>query len=93
MGPACLASMNMARAACPVPRNFLAARGWRKGGWEQGGGRGAGKRELSSLVDGPPFRHTLNGKEKSEFTLRQISKGACLYFMSYFPLVILPALC
>lgn len=44
------------------------------------------------MVSGSPLRQTLDGKEKFEFTLCQINKGAYLPFMSYFPLVILPAL-
>lgn len=44
------------------------------------------------MVSGSHLRQTLDGKEKSEFTLRRIHKGAYLHFMSYFALVILPAL-
>lgn len=44
------------------------------------------------MVSGSHLRQTWDGKEKSEFTLCQITKGAYLHFMSYFPLVILPAL-
>lgn len=83
VGPACLASMNMATAVCPAPRNVLAALG-------QGGGSGSrvgilGRwRELGPVVGGCHFRQTLDTEGKSALTLCQINKGLC-------PLVIFPA--
>lgn len=68
MGPVCLASMNMATAVCPAPRNFLAALGRGKGGWEQSGGPGAGRKELGPVVGGPRFRQTLYSGKKSRVT-------------------------